>query len=149
MITKCTRCGECCIENPCFLSKRILSDNGKCSALEKNGDEYSCGLYLKPTKYLDLGDRVDWKDEMFSKIVGNLMGIGKICEKNSLKDVVKSIFGDIPDEVAEFLLWEKTAFPMAQTAQLREQLIDFLIQDNIEKSCQEVFDKLEAGSHDK
>lgn len=137
-LIKCTRCGECCKNNPCFLSKRILNDNGKCSALENSDGKYSCVLYLKPTKYLDLGDSVDWKDELFSKIVGNLMGIGKICEKSSPKDLVKSIFGDVPDELVEFILNEKTAFPFGQTALIREQLLDALIEGNIKDAVEQV-----------
>lgn len=136
MIAKCIRCGECCLNNPCFLSKRILSDNRKCSALEEKDGKYSCGLYTDPIKYLDLGEKADWKKELFSKIVANLMGIGKICEKNSPKDLVKSIFGNIPEEAIEFILWERTAFPMAQTAILREQLIDVLIEGNISQAIE-------------
>lgn len=136
-IKKCTRCGECCIENPCFLSRQLLINSGNCSALEKDGGQYSCGLYLKPTKYLDLGEHAAWKDKLFSEIIKNLMGIGKICEKNSPRELVKSIFGDIPDELVEFLLWEKTALPTVQTAQLRDQLVDALIEGNIRKSMEE------------
>jgi hypothetical protein len=135
-IKKCIRCGECCIKNPCFLSKNILKDsNGKCSALENDNGKYSCGLYHKPTKYIDLGKPEHWKDAYFSETIKNLMGIGTICEKSSPVDLVRSIFGDISEEEAGCTLWNETAFPMVQASLLRNQLKELFIRVH-KKSCE-------------
>lgn len=126
---KCKRCGKCCIDIPCFLSKEILKDNGKCSALEFNDNQYSCGLCIEPSKYIDLGPSASWKDKYFSEMIKNLMGVGTFCDsKHSPIDLVKSIIHGVSDEIAECILWERTVYPMGQTSIIRKQLTDFLIE---------------------
>lgn len=124
---RCKRCGDCCTKNPCFISRKVLNTGKKCPALEVVDGKHSCGLYSNPSKYVDLGEPNQWKFEYFSVAIRTLMGIGTICEKNSALDLTKSVFPGISDDAAEYILWNKTAFPMAQTSILREQLIDLLI----------------------
>jgi hypothetical protein len=132
MILKCKRCGECCIKRPCFLSKEIPGNTGKCLALKKSDDIYSCGLYVNPSEYLDFGESPKFKCKIFSAGIRSLMGFSTICEKNSAEDLVLSLFGDVPKELVEFLLWEKTCFPSGQTSIIRAQLLEALTERNLE-----------------
>lgn len=131
-IKKCRRCGKCCIEKPCFLSKDIPGNNGKCLALEKRDDIYSCGLYVNPSKYLNFGESPEFKRKVFSAGIGSLMGISTICEQNTADNLVRALFGDVPKELVEFLLWEKTCFPSGHTSIIRAQLLEALIERNLE-----------------
>ena len=46
-------------------------------------------------------------------------------EKRTYQDLVREYFPKATDEEVEFILWEKTAFPFASEATLREQLALF------------------------
>lgn len=137
-IKKCNRCGKCCIEKPCFLSKDIPGNNGICLALEKSGGKHSCGLYVNPEKYLDFGESSEFKRKVFSAGIGSLMGTSTICEENEVGNLVRSLFGDVPKKMIEFLLWEKTSFPTGQTSIIRAQLLEALIERNIEELYHEL-----------
>jgi len=40
--TRCTKCGECCLDIPKKHTPFGSDDEGKCNALKKNGDEWIC-----------------------------------------------------------------------------------------------------------
>lgn len=48
----CNRCGVCCMVAQCDLSRLLFGEkNGPCQALEKDGDEYHCGVVRSPTNF--------------------------------------------------------------------------------------------------
>lgn len=77
---KCTRRGKCCTAIPCGLGLALIGNYRPCVALEcsKLG-RYQCGLVLWPSKYIDLGDNHEWKDEFLGELFASMLGVGMGC----------------------------------------------------------------------
>jgi len=77
---KCTQCGICCNSIPCGISLALLGDKQRCEALEKleNG-QYQCGLVIKASKYLNIGENTGWKDDFLNKLFSHMLGVGAGC----------------------------------------------------------------------
>ncbi len=82
---RCTRCGDCCTKYPCGIAHAVFYDGPEherlmtCPALEREADGCTCGLVRQPSKYVDLGTNVEWKDEWFGRMVAGMLGIGMGC----------------------------------------------------------------------
>lgn len=80
MRNSCKQCGECCKSEVCEIGLAIVGDRLPCPALELHDDgKYYCGLVLRMSQYVDLGENVEWKNEYFRKWFSEKLGIGKGC----------------------------------------------------------------------
>ncbi len=84
----CSRCGDCCSKIMCGIGHAVFTDGEEptlednydiCPALEKDGEIFSCGLVVHPSKYLNLGENAEWKDEWMSMFIGGMLGIELGC----------------------------------------------------------------------
>jgi len=57
----------------------LEQEQGECRALEKDGDLYFCGLMKKPSKYIDLGRKREWKDIFLANQFKEFLGAGRGC----------------------------------------------------------------------
>jgi hypothetical protein len=78
---QCKRCGDCCKAIPCGVAAAILEvESGQCPALETtNEGQYACGFILHPSHYVDLGEKAEWKDQIFGELIAQVVGIGWGC----------------------------------------------------------------------
>lgn len=85
----CTRCGKCCIAYPCVISWVLFNPNfpedietpvHSCPALEREGDEASCGLVMHPDRYVELSDAMV---EAFKFLMYEHLAIGEGCGAQS------------------------------------------------------------------
>lgn len=52
----CNKCGQCCHQQPCFVGLydvKGAEDNKPCPALERDGDDYLCGVLTHPFDVID------------------------------------------------------------------------------------------------
>ena len=73
----CNRCGECCRQSACDLSRLLLhSDVAPCIALEIEADgRFSCGLRKRPSFHLG----IKWNADKEIEELLALMWTGKCC----------------------------------------------------------------------
>lgn len=76
---KCTRCGKCCKAIPCSIGFFFCGDHRPCKALELVKNQYQCGLLKKPSKYIEIGEHVEWKEDFLRKLFSNMLGPGMGC----------------------------------------------------------------------
>lgn len=73
----CNGCGACCQNEACLLSVNLLgSTAAPCIALEFDGEQYRCGLVVRPSHYFGLNR---FADEYLRPNISMLLGVGKGC----------------------------------------------------------------------
>ena len=96
---KCIRCGDCCKAIPCGIGHFACGDHRPCKALELVNGKYQCGIVVKASKYMDLGEHADWKDEFLAHLFSQMLGFGMGCctspENESLTKEMRKRFEKI------------------------------------------------------
>ena len=77
----CNRCGMCCQNEACFLSREYLhSDVSPCVALQFGPDGYECGLVVNASRYLGTPE---FADSTLGAVFAASLGIGESCDSES------------------------------------------------------------------
>lgn len=95
----CRRCGDCCSKFPCAIASMTIGDHRPCAALESVGDgTFSCGLMIHPSRYIDTGEEVEWKDQFLGGVFARMLGAGMGCcagpQTESLSGILSEFHGE-------------------------------------------------------
>lgn len=71
----CNRCGVCCLLEQCAISSMFFGPQKVCPALDFDGPEASCGLFVRPEDFTTESG-ADWMRE-FAELS---LGIGTSCD---------------------------------------------------------------------
>jgi len=80
---QCTQCGKCCVAEPCDIALAVFGDVKSCPALESEPDQrHACGLISHAGRYLNIGQRAQWKDDYLCRMFSLMLGIGMGCDSS-------------------------------------------------------------------
>ena len=94
IIRECNHCGRCCHEELCAIAQVYLEEDNNvqaCPALVRAGDDYLCGLYLEPEKFVP----TTWLDGLSDDVLET----AKHSYFSQIKDLFESTFRNECDSV--------------------------------------------------
>lgn len=79
----CNGCGYCCATEPCAIAREHIPDHpeeGPCLALDRDGEQFVCGMIRRSGHYMRLPD---WGDAHLGSLFAEALGAGKGCDADA------------------------------------------------------------------